>query len=257
MKILLRPQKKQFIEDLNKEVTVVKEAKYIVEDTSKDFHSAEGIISKEDLQKTGVVTTSKDKEFHIIDGTYIDEYLRIKRLAQIIPLKDIGYIISYTGLGKDSVVVEAGAGSGAVGTFISRFVKKVTAYDINEEHINVVKMNIKKFGLKNYEVFEHDLYTGLRKKDEGCDLLILDLPDPKESGKACLQVKQGGFIVNYSPMINQAVDFSRMIQAQQDDFYYMKTLAVGEDEWEIDKFKARPRSKSKIHSGFLTFARRL
>ncbi|RME78520.1 methyltransferase domain-containing protein [Candidatus Woesearchaeota archaeon] len=257
MKILLRPQKKKYIEDLDKEVTIVKEARYAVEDISKDFHCHEGIISKEDLQKTGVVKSSKGKEFHIFEGSFIDSYLRLKRQAQIIPLKDIGYILSFTGMGKDSVVVEAGAGSGAVGVFLSRFVKKMTAYDINDEHIAVVKDNISRFGLKNYKVYKHDIYKGLRKADENCDVLILDLPDPVKAETACKQVKIGGFIVNYSPMINQAIEFSRMIQKNTDDFYYMKTVAISEDEWEIDTYKARPKSKSKIHSGFLTFARRI
>jgi len=254
MKILLRPQKKKYFEDLDREVTIVKEAEYSLEDTSKDFHTTEGIFKKEDLQKVGVIKSTTDKEFHIFDGSFIDEYLRMRRLAQIIPLKDIGYIMSYTGIGKDSVVVEAGAGSGAVGLFLSRHVKKITAYDINDEHIALVEENIKKYGVKNYTVKKHDVYKGL--KDKQPDLLILDVPDPLKCEKACMDVKVGGFIVNYSPMINQSIEFVRMVH-KNEGLFHLKTLAVAENEWEIDTYKARPKSKSTIHSGFLTFVRRI
>ena len=48
-KILVRKGKKQFIEDLDREVTVVKEKSYFVDDVGKNFSTQYGTISKSDL----------------------------------------------------------------------------------------------------------------------------------------------------------------------------------------------------------------
>ncbi|MBI5061595.1 MAG: hypothetical protein HZB67_04765, partial [Candidatus Aenigmarchaeota archaeon] len=105
-KVVFLKGKKQFIEDLDREVRVVKQSSYFVEDLARDFHTKYGIIKKTDLQKGGRVQSDSEKEFSVFDAFFIDKYRRIKRLAQIIALKDIGLILEKTGVGNRSLVVE-------------------------------------------------------------------------------------------------------------------------------------------------------
>lgn len=254
-RILIQKGRKEFIEELDREVTVVKEKKYYVHDIGKDFHCNEGIIKKEELKNEGVVKTSKGKEFSVIKPSFIDQYKGIERLPQIMPLKDIGMIMAMTGVHKESVVVDAGAGSGAVAIFLAHYVKEVITYDINKKHLDVVKQNIKDLGAKNVTVKEGDVTKQIDEKD--VDLIVYDLPAPWEaieSAEKALNV--GGFLVSYSPMIIQANDFVDKLK-DNPHFIIHKTIELNEREWEIDGRKVRPKSKSTIHSGFLTFARRI
>ena len=85
--------------------------KFLVKDTSKDFHTRDGTIKSKDFNKSKV-KTNKKVEFSILDPQFIDFYEKIKRGAQIISLKDIGAIITETGINKESKVLDAGSGSG-------------------------------------------------------------------------------------------------------------------------------------------------
>src|SRR3989338_8720801 len=101
--------------------------RFLVKDTSKDMHTQFGYFNKKDLKaKSGKIKTNTGKEFTIFNPFFIDLYRKIKRDAQIIPLKDIGLIVSETGVNNKSKVVDAGAGSGALACFLANIAKEVT-----------------------------------------------------------------------------------------------------------------------------------
>jgi tRNA (adenine57-N1/adenine58-N1)-methyltransferase len=254
-KILIQKCKKQYLADLEREVTIVKQRQYYIDDVSKDFSTSQGTIKKSELKKVGVIKSMQGKEFHIFDASFIDDYRRIKRLPQIIPLKDIGFIIAKTGLGKESVVVEGGTGSGALAIMLARFCKKVYSYDIEKEHLSIAAENIKSLGIKNIVLKNRSMYDCVDEKD--VDLVCLDLPEPwKALDSASKSLMPGGFIVSYSPAIVQSADFVNALSAR-DDFINLKTVEVIEREWEIDQRKVRPTSKSIIHSGFISIGRKV
>ena len=254
-KILIRKGKKQYIEDIDREVTTVKEKRFYIDDFSKDFSTLYGIIKKADLKKTGTVKSSQGKEFNIFDASFIDTYKRIRRLPQIIPLKDIGHIIAKTGVGPDSVVIEGGTGSGALAIFLSRYCKKIFSYEIDKKHLDIAKQNIKNLNIKNIKLKNQDICKKIDEK--GADLVCLDLPSPWDAlDQASKALKRGGFIVSYSPMIVQTADFVNELLKRQ-EFIHLSTVEVIERQWEVEKRKVRPRSKTTIHSGFMTVGRRI
>ncbi|MBT5023009.1 methyltransferase domain-containing protein [Candidatus Woesearchaeota archaeon] len=256
-KILIRKGKKQYFEDIDREVTLAKQRTFYISDLSKDFSTDQGIIKKTDLEKKdgSVIKTNKDKEFNIFTANFIDEYRRIKRLPQIIPLKDIGFIISQTGIGKDSIIVDGGTGSGALSIFLARFAKTVTTYEINKEHIAIVQENIKDLKIKNLKLKNKSLYDGIDEKN--VDLVTLDIPEPwlvvSHAEKA---LKPGGFLVSYSPTITQTADFVNALPEHK-NLVHIKTIELMEREWQVEGRKVRPKSKQIIHSGFLSFVRRI
>lgn len=254
-KILIRKGKKQYFEDLGRDVTIVKEMSFYVSNLSKPFSTKYGTIKAADLKKSGIIKSDLKKEFHIFDASFIDTYRRIKRLPQIIPLKDIGMIIATTGIGPKSLVVEGGSGSGALAILLARYVKKVYSYDVNKEHLAVVKENIKDLKITNISLKHQSLYDPVKVKD--ADLMCCDLPEPWEAistADKCLKV--GGFLVSYSPTVPQTQDFVNAI-LKTDSFMHLKTVNMMEQEWQVDGRKVRPKSKQIIHSGFLTFVRKI
>ena len=230
--------------------------RFLVKDTNKDMHTQFGYFKKEDLKaKNGRIKTNTGKEFTIFDAYFIDLHKKIKRGAQIIPLKDIGLIVSETGVNKKSKIVDAGAGSGALACFLANIAKKVVTYEIREDFIKIVESNIKFLSLKNIKIKNKNIYEGIDEKN--VDLVVLDLPEPwKALESADKSLKAGGFLVSYSPTVPQVMDFVDAIR-KNDNFAYLKTSEIIEREWEVEERKVRPRSQAIGHSGFLSFARKI
>ena len=176
-------------------------------------------------------------------------------MPQIIPRKDIGLIITETGLGGKSIVVDAGSGSGGLSLMLANVVKKIITYDIKKEHCEIVESNAKELGLKNIVVKNKDIYEGIDETD--VDVIILDLPEPWLAVKNCINaLKKGGFIINYSPSVPSVMDFVSEIN-KYERLLYLKTVELILREWEFDKRKVRPKSKMMGHSGFLSFVRKI
>ena len=117
-----------------------------------DFHTQYGFIKKEDLKKAkegDLLKSNTSREFFVFNPSFIDLYRKIKRDAQIIPLKDIGLIIAETGINKESRILDAGSGSGALACFLAGIAKEVVTYEIREDFIEIVKSNVDFLGLKN------------------------------------------------------------------------------------------------------------
>ena len=230
--------------------------KFLVKDTDSDFHTKHGFFKKADLKKNNTkIRSNTNKEFTIFEPNFIDLYRKIKRDAQIIPLKDIGLIISETGINPKSKVIDAGSGSGALCCFLANIVKEVTTYEIREDFIEIVKKNIEYLNLKNIKIKNKDIYQGISEKD--VDLIILDLPEPwKAIEPAKKALKAGAFLVSYSPTIPQTQDFVNKIN-EDESWVHIKTSEILERDWEVDGRKVRPRSQQIGHSGFISFIRKL
>lgn len=231
--------------------------KFLVKDNSDDYHCQYGLVSKKDLSSASgtKVKTNKDKDLYIIDPSFIDLYSKIKRLPQIIPLKDIGSIIAKTGIGKESRILDAGSGSGALALMLANIAKKVITYEKREDFYELVKKNIENLGMENIIIKNKDIHEGIDEKD--IDIVTLDLPDPWNAIIPILDaLKVGGFIVSYSPTIPQVSDFVETIR-KHEQFLYLETIEIIERQWEIKERKIRPKSQQIGHSGFLTFVRRI
>ena len=232
--------------------------KFLIRDTNQDLHTQYGFFKKDDLKKAksdSRILSNTKKQFTIFDPYFIDLYKKIKRSAQIIPLKDIGLIIAETGVNSKSKIVDAGSGSGALACFLANFVKEVITYEIRDDFIKIVKDNINFLNLKNVKIKKKDIYDKIVEKD--VDLIILDLPETwkalKNTEKA---LKPGAFLVTYSPTIPQVMDFVDKVRGNK-NFAYIKTSEMIERTWEIEARKVRPRSQAIGHSGFISFVRRI
>ena len=230
---------------------------FYVQDLDKDFHSQFGFVSKKDFKRKdgAILKTNTGKELMLFSPSFIDSYKRIKRGAQIITRKDIGLIVAETCINKDSKVVDAGAGSGALACFLANICKEVTTYDIREDFIKIVEKNKEFLNLKNLKIKNKNIYDGIDEKN--IDLVTLDLPEPWlaiETAKKALKV--GGFLVSYSPTIPQVIDFVNAIKKDK-DFVHLKTTELIPREWEIEDRKVRPITTQTVHTGFLSFVRKI
>ena len=242
-----------------KKILITKEGrKFYVRNANEDLHTQYGFVSKANLKKAkegDLLQSNTNKEFFIFNPSFIDLYRKIKRDAQIIPLKDIGFIIAETGINKGSKVLDAGSGSGALACFLAGIAKEVITYEIREDFIEIVKSNIDFLKLNKIKIKKVNIYENTEEKN--VDAVILDVPEPWKALENCAKsLRFGGFLVSYSPSIPQVSDFVNAVR-KNDDFIYLKTAEIIEREWEVEERKVRPKSKGIGHSGFLSFARKI
>ena len=219
-----------------------------------DVHTQYGFVSAADCKaRPGTrVMTNKGIQMTIIEMSFLDRYLRLSRGAQIMTRKDIAFIAAHTGVNRQSVVIDAGAGTGAFACFIAQWVKKVYTYDIREDHLNLVKKNIVTLGIKNVIAKQGDIYQGIKEKN--ADLLNLDVPEPWQAITAAEQcIRPGGYLSSYSPSIAQSAQMANALLMHQ-SFTYESTVEIIKRDWEIEDRKVRPPTSSIGHTGFLTFA---
>ena len=225
---------------------------YYVEDCNRTLHVAEGVVEREVmLEADGVVQTNKDERLLFCKPQFKDHVDRMKRNAAVMNNKDVGMIITECGLTKDSIVIDAGSGSGGAACRIGALVKKVYTYDVKEAHVKLVQENIARLGLDNVECQVGDI-TQINAPEQA-DCLVLDIPDASTVVAAMKKlVKQGGFVAVYQTQINQV---QKLITALDADFKYIKTLELIERNWVVDATRLRPDHKMLGHTAFLTFLR--
>jgi len=184
----------------------------------------------------------------------LDILKKLKRLPQIVTPKDASLILGYTGISPDSLIVDAGAGSGFLCIFLAYYCRKgkVITYEKRPDFAKVVRNNIKLTGLKNITLKEKDILEGIKEKD--VDLITLDMKDAEKVVKNAFQIlKRGGWLVIYSPYIEQVI----FVRSEMENlkFSQIKTVENIVREWRVGKHTL-PEVSGVIHTGWLTFARK-
>lgn len=220
----------------------------------EDFHTSFGAIKGPDLKSNKTeVKSASGNAFWTIEPTFSDLWENLQRGPQVVTPKDIGLILAKTGINRNSSVVDAGGGSGALCLSLANVCKEITVYEINPEHHGLLQKNINLFGLENINLKQADVYAGIKEKD--IDLITLDLPEPwKAIEHAEKALKPGGHLVIYLPNISQITMF--IDSAKKTRIKVIETVELLERKWKIEGNIIRPEFQMLGHTGFLTFCRK-
>jgi len=235
-----------------------RDKKYMVAD--KEFHTDFGVIKEKDIiesQAGDILKTHLGREFKVIKPNVNDYIELMERKCSIILPKDIGIIISKTGVGSGFRVLDAGTGAGATALHFGNVVGKegeVYSYEIREDFTEIARKNIEGFGLENVQIKCADITEGIEEKN--LDLIFLDLPKPwdvAEHAKEALKI--GGYVATYTPFIEQVQILQRVLK---------KVGLSGVESFEcifrgieVTNKGTRPKTRMAGHTGYLTFARKL
>jgi tRNA (adenine57-N1/adenine58-N1)-methyltransferase len=184
----------------------------------------------------------------------LDLLKKLKRVPQIVTPKDASLIFGYTGIPTDSLIVDVGSGSGFLCIFLAYYCKKgkVVTYEIRSDFTKVVKNNVKISGLKNILVKNKNILEGIEEKN--VDLITLDMKGSENVIKNAYEVlKQGGWLVIYSPYVEQVINVRNEINKL--DFKQIKTIENIVREWRVGRHTL-PEVSGLLHTGWLTFARK-
>ena len=238
-------------------ILITKEGKkFFIKNIDEDFHTQFGYIRSEDMKKSkpgDALRTNLGTELMILNPDFIDLYNKITRGPQVVTPKDIGIIITETGIGKNSVVLDAGGGSGALSFFLAHICKKVTTYELREDFVQILEKNKELLGLKNITIKNKNIYEGITEKK--IDVITFDLPEPwRALPHAEKALRPGGFLVSYSPNITQIAQFVQA--AKKSSIVVLKIKEIIERKWEVDERKLRPFNRMLGHTGFIVFCRK-
>jgi len=215
-----------------------------------DLHTEYGMFKAADLAK-GEAISNKGEKFTIFEAGFSDKIQRLKRGPAIINPKDAGLIIILSGIGRDSVVVDAGAGTGALTSYFARICKKVYAYEIRKDFFNLVKENLDFMGFGNV-VLKNKSIEELSEKN--VDLVNLDLVESwRYFSVAHKSLKSGGWLVCYLPNITQVQESV----AKADGFLVEKVCECFVRDWIVDGRRVRPENQMLGHTAFLLFMRKV
>lgn len=182
----------------------------------------------------------------------------MERGPQIINRKDIGVILSRTGVGSGWRVMEAGSGSGALTMFLANAVRpggRVYSHDTRKEHLELARRNLNDAGLSDYVDFIHQDVT-LKIEQQNLDLAVLDMPSP---WKALEEVEEslgkGGWLVIYTPTYEQMKE--SVTEIGDKAFREPEVFDSLMREYQVTEKATRPEHTGLVHTSFLVFTRRL
>lgn len=185
---------------------------------------------------------------------FIEKQKKMRRGPAIMLPKDIGFILANTNIDKDSIVLDAGSGTGLLTCYLARFVKKVYSYDNKEKHLDIAKENaISEFNLRNIEFVNADVYEEIKQKD--LDLVTLDLSEPWQAlNNVHKALKKEGYLTCYLPNITQV---QKLVLAAQDKFKILKVSELIERPWVVEEQRLRPEHMILGHTGWIIIARKI
>ena len=189
----------------------------------------------------------------------LPDFVRLmRRGAQIITLKDAGYILLHCAIGAGARVIEFGVGSGALTLALLHAVGptgRVISLDNNPKHIELARKNVARTPWGGWwELREGDCAEGVPETE--ADAVVMDVPEPwlalEAAGRA---LKPCGRLAAFLPTINQTE--RTVVALGKGGFSDIRTVELLEREHAVREGASRPSFDMLGHTGYLTFARRL
>ncbi|MDK2891623.1 methyltransferase domain-containing protein [Methanohalophilus sp.] len=231
---------------------------YLATLSEAPFHTEFGVIDLSVLlenENLETVTSHMGQKFSVVTPRSPDFFRHSKRTGTPMIPKDIGLIMAHTGICSSDTVLEAGTGSGSLTIYLGFVAKRVLSYEIREEFVRVAQNNVAKAGLSNVEIRCGDLVETLPLISEEFDVIILDMGGSEKAVCGCFEkLKNGGFLVTYSPFLEQATKIREEIEKL--DFFDCRTFECFEREISFSSRGTRPSTIPVGHTGYLTFARK-
>jgi tRNA (adenine57-N1/adenine58-N1)-methyltransferase len=168
--------------------------------------------------------------------------------------KDAGLVMGYTGIGRESRVLELGTGSGFMAIQMANIAKEVTTYEKRSEFADLAEQNIKSSGLANITLKRKDVLEGIDEIAGAFDMVFCDIAESEKIAKRSHELlRKGGFLAAHCLNIEQAK--ALVLEAKK---HFVETFMLEGivREYEVRDFGVRPQHFGLMHSAYLVFARK-
>jgi tRNA A58 N-methylase Trm61 len=163
-------------------------------------------------------------------------------------------VIAYSGIGKDSRVIELGTGTGFMTVQLANIAKEVITYEKRKEFSELAASNIKKAGLGNVVLKEADVFEAFDEKQESADLIFCDIAEAERiAEKAHAAIKKDGCFAAHCLNIEQAKVLVLELQKHFREVFMLENIVR---EYDVRDFGTRPKHFGLMHTAYLVFARK-
>lgn len=238
----------------------------IILEEGASYFTHKGEIKHDDIigsDEGTVVRSSVGADYLCFRHLLVDHVLSMPRGAAVIYPKDAAQILVEGDVFPGATVLEAGAGSGAMSTWLLRAVGekgRLISYEIREDHAEYAEKNVSEyFGEhpKNWDLRLGDLKQ-VRHKDVGdVDRVLLDMLEPWEMLETVKDVLiPGGVFMTYVATVPQLMKVMEGIR-ELGCFTEPRAWESLVRDWKVEGLATRPEHRMNAHTAFLILARRL
>lgn len=235
-------------------------------EAGKRFFSNRGHLEHDELigrDEGFTVTSSAGGEYLVFRPLLSEFVVSMPRGAAVVYPKDAAQIVAMVDVFPGAVVVEAGAGSGALTCSLLRAVGplgRVHSYERREEFADVARRNVEQFFGGEHPAWSlsvGDLAAELPDSGVRCDRIVLDMLAPWE----CLDIAAdallpGGIVCAYVATTTQLSRFVETVRVHG-GFTEPHAWESMVRDWHVEGLAVRPDHKMIGHTAFLVTARRM
>lgn len=205
----------------------------------------------------GAVVRWAGSDYLLLRPTLSDLMAHLRRRAQIVTPKDAQQLLYLAGIGPGARVAEAGAGSGALTTFLAHAVGaagRVVSYDRRADFLAVARENLETCGLADRVDFRERDVAQDGFDTSALDAIVLDIAEPWGAlPRVPAALTLGGRVATYTPTYNQ---LERTVQSMRSlGFQEVRSVELLERALHVGSGGTRPEFEMLGHTGFLSAGR--
>jgi tRNA (adenine57-N1/adenine58-N1)-methyltransferase len=229
----------------------------------KVFHTHRGGVAHDELigQPEGCLVTSSGGTAYIALRPLLADYtLSMARGAAVIYPKDAAQIVAMADIFPGATVIEAGAGSGALSSWLLRAVGEeglLISYERRPEFAQIARENVERYFGGPHPAWRLTVADLPADLPGDTDRIVLDMLAPWEhTAAAAAALVPGGLLCCYVATTTQ---LARTVTAMRDQGSFAEPSAweTMQRGWHVEGLAVRPEHRMVGHTGFLITGRRL
>ncbi|MGJ9423890.1 tRNA (adenine-N1)-methyltransferase [Aeromicrobium sp. CF3.5] len=230
----------------------------------REFSTKKGQIRHDDIigRPEGIVIeSSMGGQYQVFRPLLFESVVSMPRGAAIIYPKDTGQILVWADIAPGLRVVEAGAGSGALSSYLLRALGPdgyLGSYEMREEFADTARRNVELMlgdAPDTWSLTVGDVREVITETE--IDRLLLDMVDPWSCIPLAVdRLVPGGIICAYVATTTQ---LSRFVETLREDGGFTEPVAweTLSRDWHLEGLSVRPDHRMNGHTAFLVTARRM
>ena len=229
----------------------------------KVFHTHRGGVAHDELigQPEGCLVTSSGGTAYIALRPLLADYtLSMARGAAVIYPTDAAQIVAMADIFPGATVIEAGAGSGALSSWLLRAVGEeglLISYERRPEFAQIARENVERYFGGPHPAWRLTVSDLPAELPGDTDRIVLDMLAPWEhTAAAAAALVPGGLLCCYVATTTQ---LARTVTAMRDQGSFAEPAAweTMQRGWHVEGLAVRPEHRMVGHTGFLITGRRL
>lgn len=230
----------------------------------REFSTKKGQIRHDDIigRPEGIVIeSSMGGQYQVFRPLLFESVVSMPRGAAIIYPKDTGQILVWADIAPGLRVVEAGAGSGALTSYLLRALGpegRLGSYEMREEFAETARRNVELMLGESPDTWSltiGDVRETITETE--IDRLLLDMVDPWTCIPLAVErLVPGGIVCAYVATTTQ---LSRFVETLREDGGFTEPVAweTLSRDWHLEGLSVRPDHRMNGHTAFLVTARRM